>query len=149
MTPMMKQYHAMKRRYEGAVLFFHLGDFYEAFYDDASTCSDVLGITLTARRKDSSSIPMAGIPIRAAQGYMEKLLRAGYRVAVCDQVEDPSLSNGIVKREVTRVLTPGTVTEGGLIDDKDNNFLLAVCPQSSAIGLSWVDLSTGEFLLAD
>ncbi len=149
MTPMMKQYHAMKRRYEGAVLFFHLGDFYEAFYEDASTCSDVLGITLTSRRNAGGTIPMAGIPIRASQGYMEKLLRAGYRVAVCDQVEDPSLSKGIVKREVTRVLTPGTVTEGGLVDDKDNNFLLAVCPGTAAVGLSWVDLSTGEFLLAD
>lgn len=149
MTPMMKQYHAMKRRYEGAVLLFHLGDFYEAFYEDASTCSDTLGITLTSRTKNESVIPMAGIPIKAAQGYMEKLLRAGYKVAVCDQVEDPSLSQGIVKREVTRVLTPGTITEGGLIDDKNNNFLLAVCPKGSVTGLSWVDLSTGEFLLED
>ena len=149
MTPMMKQYHAMKRRYEGAVLLFHLGDFYEAFYDDASTCSDVLGITLTSRKNSSVTVPMAGIPIRASQGYMEKLLRAGYRVAVCDQVEDPSLSKGIVKREVTRVLTPGTIMDGGLIGDKDNNFLLAVCPQPPSIGLSWIDLSTGEFLLED
>ncbi len=149
MTPMMKQYHAMKARYEGAILFFHLGDFYEAFYEDAKTCSEVLGITLTARSKDGGRIPMAGIPIRAAQGYMEKLLTTGHKVAVCDQVQDPAEARGIVKREVTRVLTPGTVTEGGLIDEKGNNFLLAVCSSGRSAGLSWADLSTGEFFMED
>ncbi len=145
MTPMMKQYHAMKRQCEGAILLFHLGDFYEAFYEDAVTCSEVLGITLTSRSKDGDRIPMAGIPIRAAQGYIEGLLRAGYKVALCDQVEDPSKAKGIVRREITRILTPGTVTEGAFLEDKSNNFLLSVVVHGNTVGLAWMDTSTGEF----
>jgi DNA mismatch repair protein MutS len=115
MTPMMQQYRDAKDRHPGMILLFQNGDFYETFEEDAELVSRVLGLTLTKRDK---TIPMAGVPIKSAERYLHQLLQAGYRVAVCDQVEDAAQAKGLVKREVTRVVTPGTVTEDALLDPK-------------------------------
>src|SRR5437588_624875 len=146
MTPMMQQYREAKERHPGMLLLFRMGDFYELFDADAEVASRVLGLTLTSRDK---SIPMAGFPHHALEPYLRKLLHAGHRVAICDQVEDPALAKGLVRREVTRVVTPGTVTEDGLLDPRRPNRLLAVSGEPMTIGLAWVDLSTGEFAAAD
>ena len=143
---MMEQYLRLKRENEDAVLFFHLGDFYETFFDDAKTASDVLHITLTSRPAGKGSrVPMAGIPCHAAQRYIGRLLNAGMKVAVCEQVGDPKQSKGLVHRETTRVITPGTILDEGLLEEKTNNFLAAVAPDGDRSGLAFVDLSTGEF----
>ena len=110
-TPMMQQYLQIKERYRDAILFFRLGDFYEMFFDDAHTAAKVLDIALTSRNKsDDGSVPLCGVPYHSAEPYIQKLLDAGHKVAVCEQVEDPSTAKGVVKREVVRVITPGTVT---------------------------------------
>ena len=113
-TPAMKQFHAFKQQYPGTVLFFRMGDFYEMFYEDAELAHKVLGVTLTQRTK---GIPMAGVPFHAVDGYLSRMIQAGYRVAVCDQVENPAEAKGVVKRDVTRVVTPGTVTDESLLED--------------------------------
>jgi DNA mismatch repair protein MutS len=128
------------------VLLFRMGDFYELFDSDAELAARVLGLTLTSRDK---TIPMAGFPHHALDNHLRKLLSAGHRVAICDQVEDPALAKGLVRREVTRVVTPGTLTEDGLLDPRRPNRLLAISAEASAVGLAWVDLSTGEFAAAD
>ncbi len=145
-TPMMQQYRDAKAKHPGMLLLFRMGDFYELFDADAETAARVLGLTLTSRDK---SIPMAGFPHHALDGYLRKLLRAGHRVAVCDQVEDPAFAKGLVKREVTRVVTPGTLTEDNLLDPRQANHLAAVCPRGSEVGLAWLELSTGQFQAAD
>src|SRR5207247_5819017 len=122
-TPMMQQYQEAKQRHPGMLLFFRMGDFYELFHDDATTAAKLLGLTLTSRDK---SIPMAGFPHHQLENYLQKLLHAGLRVAVCDQVEDPALAKGLVRREVTRVVTPGTVTEDDLLDPRASNHLVAL-----------------------
>src|SRR6476660_3676821 len=114
-TPMMQQYREAKERHPGMLLLFHMGDFYELFGDDAEVASRVLGLKLTSRDK-AKNIPMAGIPVDALEGYLQRLLQAGHRVAICDQVEDPALAKGLVRREVTRVVTPGTLTEETILD---------------------------------
>src|SRR5262249_6659666 len=146
LTPMMQQYREARARHPGMLLLFRMGDFYELFDSDAELAARVLGLTLTSRDK---TIPMAGFPHHALDNHLRKLLSAGHRVAICDQVEDPALAKGLVRREVTRVVTPGTLTEDGLLDPRRPNRLLAVCAQSTAIGLAWVDLSTGEFTATD
>jgi DNA mismatch repair protein MutS len=142
---MMQQYRDAKARHPGMLLLFRMGDFYELFDADAETGARVLGLTLTSRDK---TVPMAGFPHHQLEGYLHKLLHAGFRVAVCDQVEDPALAKGLVRREVTRVITPGTVTEEDLLDPRSSNHLLAILPGATT-GLAWLELSTGQFFAAD
>jgi len=148
-TPMMRQYRRVKDEHRDKILFFRLGDFYETFYEDAELVSRELDIVLTGREAgEGQRAPMAGIPYQAAEGYIARLLEKGYKVALCDQVEDPKAARGLVRREVTRIITPGTVTEAGLLDERRHNFLVAVAKSgmgSPAYGLAVVDSSTGEF----
>ena len=162
-TPLMQQYHAVKRQHPGALLLFRLGDFYELFYDDAVVASRVLQITLTSRNKEKGDrVPMCGVPYHAAENYIARLIRAGHKVAICEQMEEPGPGKKIVRREVIRVLTPGTATGASLVEPKENNFLAAVARSAGAnaaiaggrgtgragearIGLAFVDLSTGDF----
>ena len=149
-TPLMRQYNAVKRQYPDALLLFRLGDFYELFYQDAVVASRVLQITLTARHKESGKpVPMCGVPYHSAETYIARLLRAGHRVAVCEQMEDPAKLKGrkLVRREVVQVITPGTATESALLEPKENNFLAAIVwdPAGPAAGLAFADASTGEF----
>lgn len=146
MTPMMQQYHDAKNRHPGMILLFRMGDFYEAFHDDAELLAKVLGLTLTSRDK---SVPMAGFPHHSLEGHLRRLLQGGHRVAVCDQVEDAALAKGLVKREVTRVVTPGTITEDDLLDPRTPNHLAAIIPGTNVCGIAWVELSTGEFFAGD
>jgi DNA mismatch repair protein MutS len=155
LTPMLQQYLEIKEQHDDAILFYRMGDFYEMFFDDAIEASQILGITLTSRNKksDAVQVPMCGIPYHAVQTYLSRLIKAGKRVAICEQTEDPSKAKGIVKREVVRVVSPGLLTDDQLLDDKDNNYIcsLTTTEQSGTIcyGLSFLDLSTGEFLLGE
>jgi len=147
-TPLMQQYNAVKTRYPHALLLFRLGDFYELFYEDAIIAARELQITLTSRNREKGQpIPMCGVPYHAADGYIARLLRAGFKVAICEQMEQPGPGKKLVRREVTRVITPGTATDVAVLDARENNFLAAVAQNASAstIGLALVDLSTGEF----
>ncbi|HIJ79657.1 MAG: DNA mismatch repair protein MutS [Desulfobulbaceae bacterium] len=150
-TPMMQQYLEIKAQHQDAILFYRLGDFYEMFFDDAITASKVLGITLTSRNsKDAENrVPLCGIPYHAVTSYLAKMIKAGFKVAICEQVEDPKEAKGVVKREVVRVVTPGLVTEEQLLDDKENLYLAAICQKGNSWGLSLLDLSTGEFLVTE
>ena len=149
-TPMMAQYHQIKKSVPGAILFFRLGDFYEMFFDDAIVAARELEITLTSRNKEKGApVPMCGVPYHSADAYVSKLIRKGFRVAVCDQVENPKTAKKLVKREVTRVVTPGTVSDGDLLDPRENNFLSAVCSDGSGLGLALVDVSTGDFRVTE
>src|SRR5215471_5096155 len=144
-TPLMRQYAAIKKQHPTALLFFRLGDFYELFFEDAVVAARELQITLTSRNKEKDqAIPMCGVPYHAAENYLSKLLRKGFKVAICDQMEDPRFAKKLVRREVTRVLTPGTALDGS-IGSEENNFLAALARASSAVGLAALDLSTGEF----
>jgi DNA mismatch repair protein MutS len=146
LTPMMQRYLEVKAETPGTILLFRMGDFYELFYEDAETAAKVLGLTLTSRDKGSTNpVPMAGFPYHALEGYLKKLIHAGHRAAICDQVEDPKTAKGMVRREVTRIVTPGTLTDETLLDPKTSNFIAAVCPTRDAIGLAWLDVSTGRF----
>ena len=148
---LMDQYLEMKKQAGEAVLFFRVGDFYEMFYEDAETCSKALGIALTSRQKDEigGRIPMAGVPVKAAEGYLARMIRQGFKIAICEQVEEASQAKGVVRREIVRVVTPGTLTEDGVLSALDHNYLLAVHRTPEAVGLAWVDLSTGTFLAED
>ena len=147
LTPAMKQFHQFKKAYPDAILFFRMGDFYETFYEDAKTCSKVLGLTLTSRG-GASPVPLAGVPFHAVDGYLKKMLQAGYRVAVCEQVEDPKTAKGVVKRDVVRVVTPGTLTDDMLLTAKEDNFLCAInLDAGDGAAVSWVDISTGHFFV--
>jgi len=146
LTPAMKQFHHFKQKYPDAVLFFRMGDFYETFHEDARTVSRVLGLVLTSRGKSGGNpIPLAGLPYHAVDGYLKKMIQAGYKVAVCEQVEDPKKAKGVVKRDVVRVVTPGTLTDDMLLDAKEDNFLCAISLGRKDAALSWVDISTGHF----
>ncbi len=144
-TPMMKQYNEAKKSFPDAILLFRMGDFYEMFYDDARTGARVLSLALTSREKGENAMPMAGFPYLQLEAYVGKLIHAGYRVAVCEQMEDPKKAKGIVKREVTRVVTPGTLTEDILLDPRQSNYLAGIVMDGETIGISWVDISTGKF----
>ena len=146
-TPMMKQYQEAKSTHPDALLLFRMGDFYELFHEDAEKAHRLLGITLTSRDKSENPIPMAGFPHHQLDGYLTKLIVAGCRVAICDQVEDPKKAKGLVKREVTRLVTPGTLTDESLLDPRASNFLAAWVPGDPG-GLSWIDVSTGRFYAA-
>ena len=147
---MMQQYAEAKKACGDALLLFRMGDFYELFYEDAKTAAKVLGLTLTSRDKGQNPIPMAGFPYHQLEGYLGKLIHLGFRAAVCEQVEDPKQAKGLVKREITRVVTPGTLTDDALLDPKQSNYLasLARDEKTDRVGLAWADLSTGRFLAA-
>src|SRR5262249_21987434 len=146
-TPMLRQYEDIKRQHPGTLLFFRLGDFYELFFDDAIIGSKELEITLTARHRERGSpVPMCGVPYHAASGYIAKLVRKGYRVAICEQTEDPKKATKLVRREVIRVITPGTAIDSQLLDAKENNYLASVCGVGHGMSAAFLDLSTGEFL---
>jgi DNA mismatch repair protein MutS len=144
-TPMMQQYAEIKRQYQDAIVFFHLGDFYEMFFEDALVAARELEITLTSRDSEKK-IPMAGVPCHAADNYIAQLLKKGYKVAICEQVEDPRQAKGIVRRAVTRVVTPGTLVEEGLLDAEQSNYLCVLAVEGNRLGLASVDCSTGEFI---
>jgi DNA mismatch repair protein MutS len=147
---MIKQYLAIKGDYPDAILFYRMGDFYEMFFEDAETASRVLDITLTSRNKnDESPVPMCGVPHRAATTYIARLIENGYKVAVCDQVEDPATAKGLVKREVVRVITPGMIVDAEFLDARANNFILAVARAGGMSGLAYLDISTGTFRVTE
>ena len=148
-TPMMRQYLDAKRQCPGAIVLFRMGDFYELFLEDAELVARVLGLALTSREKGPDAVPMAGFPHHSLEGHLAKLVRAGYRVAICDQVQDPREAKGLVQREVTRIVTPGTLTDESLLEPRANNFLAAVTFDQDRCGLAWVDVSTGDFQSCD
>jgi len=153
LTPAMRQYVQFKQLHPGYVLFFRMGDFYEMFWEDAKTVNKVLGVTLTSRSKgpDGEAIPMAGVPFHAVEGYLRRMISAGYKVAICEQMEDPAAAKGVIRREVTRLMTPGTLTDDPLLDGRTDNFLAAVAfnvtkADGYRAGLAWVELSTGAIV---
>jgi DNA mismatch repair protein MutS len=149
-TPLMRQYHAIKQQVPHALLMFRLGDFYELFYDDAVTAARELEITLTSRNKEKGqAVPMCGVPYHAAEGYIARLIQRGYRVAICDQMEDARFAKKLVKREITRVVTPGTATDSVLLRSRENNYLAALATGGNRTGLAHVDVSTGEFRVTE
>ncbi len=147
-TPLMQQYREIKARHPSAILFFRMGDFYETFYDDAELTARVLGLTHTSRNNGGASdVPLAGVPVKAGAEYVRRLVQAGYRVSICEQVEDPKSAKGVVKREVVETVTPGAVFADDLLDGQRNNFLCSVASENGHAGLAAVDISTGEFRL--
>src|SRR5213594_341300 len=158
-TPAMRQYLDAKQQHRDAILLFRMGDFYEMFYEDALVAARALELTLTSRSKDSNGggIPMCGVPFHAVDGYIARLVKKGFRVAICDQVEDPRKAKGIVKREVVRVVSPGTLTDANYLEAREPAFLMAIAngapkkgaPSVEPIGVALLDLSTGEFSAAE
>lgn len=149
-TPMMRQYLGIKKDYPDMLVFYRMGDFYELFYDDARRAAELLGITLTARGKSGgNAIPMAGVPYHAVEGYLAKLVRKGESVAICEQTGDPATSKGPVERQVTRVVTPGTLTDDALLPDSGDNLVAAVFADGDTLGLAWLDLSAGRFRMTE
>ena len=150
MTPMMQQYFEIKNQYEGYLLFYRLGDFYEMFFDDALTASRELELTLTGRDcGEAERAPMCGVPFHSAEGYIAKLIDKGYKVAICEQVEDPATAKGLVKRDVVRIITPGTVLEAQMLTEGANNFLCSLCFSDNGAGLCFADISTGQIFATD
>ncbi|MBS1496823.1 MAG: DNA mismatch repair protein MutS, partial [Bacteroidetes bacterium] len=149
-TPLMQQHNAIKAKYPDAILLFRVGDFYETFGQDAIITSQVLGITLTKRNNGNpAASELAGFPYHALDTYLHKLVKAGYRVAICDQLEDPKAAKGIVKRGVTELVTPGVATNDKLLEHSSNNFLAALHLTENSIGIAFLDISTGEFFIAE
>ena len=149
-TPMMRQYLAIKAEYADMLVFYRMGDFYELFYDDARRAASLLDITLTARGKSGGNpIPMAGVPYHAAEGYLAKLVRKGESVAICEQVGDPATSKGPVERKVTRIVTPGTLTDEALLAETRDNLVASIFVQDGTVGIAWLDLAGGRFLLTE
>ena len=143
---MMKHYLQMKEKYKDCILFYRLGDFYELFYDDAIEISNVLDLTLTGKSCGlDEKAPMCGVPYHAAETYIARLIEKGYKVAICEQLEDPKQAKGIVKRGVIRVVTPGTVVETNLLEEKKNNYIMSIYKVSTYFGISVCDISTGDF----
>ncbi|HEX9664873.1 MAG TPA: DNA mismatch repair protein MutS, partial [Patescibacteria group bacterium] len=148
-TPMLQQYSDIKKNHPDAILFFRLGDFYEMFGEDAIEASKILNITLTARQKGTDNeLPMCGVPHHSADGYLAKLTKAGKKVAICEQLSDPSLP-GIVKRDVVRIITPGTTLDNNILNNKKNNYLVSIYRQGDVWGLALADLTTGQFQLTE
>ena len=148
MTPMMRQYMEMKEKYPGMILFFRLGDFYEMFFDDAELVSRELELTLTGKSCGlEERAPMCGVPFHSAETYINRLIEKGYKVAICEQMEDPATAKGLVKRDVIRVVTPGTVIEQSMLDERKNSYLLSVCLDGTRAGIAFADVSTGEFFV--
>src|SRR5688500_17010356 len=162
-TPAMRQYLDAKRQYRDAIVFFRMGDFYEMFYEDALVAARALDLTLTSRSKDAggAGIPMCGVPFHAVDGYLAKLVGRGFRVAICEQVEDPRKAKGLVKREVVRVVSPGTLTDSNYLEAREPAYLMAIVDvrgagsaertrqHDDAFGVALIDLSTGEFTTAE
>ncbi|MDH3363433.1 MAG: DNA mismatch repair protein MutS, partial [Gammaproteobacteria bacterium] len=149
-TPMMRQYLRIKADYPDMLVFYRMGDFYELFYDDARRAASLLDITLTSRGKSAGdAIPMAGVPYHAVEGYLAKLVRKGESVAICEQIGDPATSKGPVERKVTRVVTPGTLTDEALLSASRDNVIAAVVVTGKSIGIAWLDLSGGRFYLTE
>jgi len=149
-TPLMKQYNAIKAKYPDALLLFRVGDFYETFGEDAIKAANILGIVLTKRANGAAAyIELAGFPYHSLDSYLPKLVRAGMRVAICDQLEDPKMTKTIVKRGVTELVTPGVSYNDKVLENKSNNFLASIYIDVKICGISFLDVSTGEFLLAE
>ena len=149
-TPVMRQYYSVKDEYPDALVLFRMGDFYETFEDDAKTASRVLNITLTKRANGkASSVPLAGFPYHSLDSHLHKFMKAGLKVAICEQVEDPKQAKGIVKREVVEIVTPGTSIATKFLEEKNNNYLIAVNFDKSMAGISVIDVSTGEFFIQE
>ena len=147
-TPMMQQYLNIKEQYPGTILFYRLGDFYEMFFDDAKLVSRELELTLTGKDCGlSERAPMCGVPYHAVDTYLQKLIEKGYKVAICEQMTDPALAKGLVEREVIRVVTPGTVIETNMLEDRKANYIAALCLKKNQAGCAFCDVSTGEFYL--
>ena len=148
LSPMMQQYMDIKENYRDCILFFRLGDFYEMFFDDATTASRELELTLTGKNCGMEErAPMCGVPFHSADTYISRLIEKGYKVAICEQTEDPASTRGIVKREVIRVVTPGTVLSSGMLREDENNYIASVVSDENDTGLSYCDISTGEISL--
>ena len=149
-TPLMKQYKEIKSNFEDSILFFRLGDFYEMFFEDAVKASKELGLTLTSRNKEKNAdVPLAGIPFHSADSYITKLVSKGYKVAICEQTEDPKTAKGIVKREVVKIITPGTVVDVEALDAKSNNYLMSILKVENKLGVAYIDITTGEFKVTE
>src|SRR5580692_1518298 len=149
-TPLMRQYNGVKEKVPHALLMFRLGDFYELFFEDAVLAARELEISLTARNKEEgSAIPMCGVPYHAADGYINRLVQKGYSVAICDQVEDAKLAKKLVRREITRIVTPGTATDANLVRSRENIYLAAVARSGARSAIAYVDVSTGEFRVTE
>ena len=149
-TPLMKQYKEIKSNFEDSILFFRLGDFYEMFFEDAVKASKELGLTLTSRNKEKNAdVPLAGIPFHSADSYITKLVSKGYKVAICEQTEDPKMAKGIVKREVVKIITPGTVVDVEALDAKSNNYLMSILKVENKLGVAYIDITTGEFKVTE
>src|SRR5437868_1572073 len=152
-TPLMQQYQEIKSRHQNAILFFRMGEFYEMFYDDAEVASRTLGLTLTSRNNGGAAdVPLAGVPVKAASDYVRRLVQHGFRVAICEQLEDPRVAKGVVKRDVIETITPGAALVDDLLDGSRNNFLCALSldeksPPPGRAALAAADVSTGEFRL--
>jgi len=145
-SPMMQQYFEIKAKNTDSFLFFRLGDFYEMFFDDAIKASELLGLVLTGREcGQGERAPMCGVPFHAADSYIEKLIELGHKVAICEQVEEATKGKTLVKREVVRIITPGTVTAGKMLDDSSNNYIMSLFCSKNYIGLAFCDVTTGEF----
>ena len=145
-SPMMKHYLEIKEKYNDAIVFYRLGDFYEMFFEDAKTASRELEITLTGRDcGQDERAPMCGVPFHAAESYISKLIQKGYKVAICEQLEDPKTAKGIVKRDVIRVVTLGTVIESSMLDEKKNNYIMAILKKGIHFGIAVCDVTTGDF----
>jgi len=149
LTPAMQQYAENKALYPDAIILFRMGDFYECFYEDAKLVSQILGITLTARGKDETRAPLAGIPYHALDKYLKQLVDSGHKIAICEQLEDPKFAKGVVKRGVTRVITPGTVVEDSILQEKSNNYIASLFADGASFGFSCCDISTGELLTCE
>ena len=144
-TAMMKQYLETKEEYSDTILFYRLGDFYEMFFEDAKIASRELELTLTGKDWGMEErAPMCGVPFHSAATYISRLIEKGYKVAVCEQVEDPKTTKGLVKREVVRIITPGTIVDSDMLSDRENNYLAAVYYENNAFGITFADISTGE-----
>jgi DNA mismatch repair protein MutS len=149
-TPMLEQYLAIKGEYADSILFYRMGDFYEMFYEDAEVASKILEIALTSRNKnDKNPVPMCGVPAKAARSYLSKLINQGYKVAICDQIENSAEAQGLVKRDVVRVITPGMIIDDELLDSSTNNYVLAICFHKKTAGIAYMDLSTGSFKVCE
>ena len=147
LSPMMKDYVETKEKYKDAILFYRLGDFYEMFFDDAKIAAKELELVLTSRNcGEGQKAPMAGVPHHAAESYISRLIKKGYKVAICEQLEDPKEAKDIVKRDVVRIITPGTVIESNILEDKTSNYIMSIVYEVNTYSLAIAEVSTGEFL---
>ena len=149
LTPGMQQYMNIKNKNPDCIILFRMGDFYETFFEDAKTIARELEITLTSRGKDESKAPLAGIPYHAIEPYLAKLVKKGYKVGIVEQTEDPKYAKGLVKRDLVRIITPGTVVDSSILEQHKNNYILSLTKEDNKIGISFCDISTGEFLTTD